>query len=236
MSRVSFCLVSARRMSAIGCLPTQPLVDLLVLHLPRLPHLLPPSPALPPPGENPRRMRGAVPALERPAHFGGRVVAFVPNLVDQEIDGLLRRPDAHVEVEREDDASAAVHAPATPPPALGGAPCSAVAPRQPALPAQPPPPTAAPAAGGVGAAPPAAHLVAAGNHLVNGPGRAEGDVVPRLRRRRSSSSLVMVGYETEIRPPPREHRGDHCASGLLLDLCRDSLAIWGTVMRSFARR
>src|SRR5205809_2755701 len=35
----------------------------------------------------------------------------MPDLVDEEIDRLLRRPQTHVEIEREDDARAPVHAP-----------------------------------------------------------------------------------------------------------------------------
>ena len=60
-------------------------------------------------------------------------------------------------------------------------------------------------------------------------------LLPRMLCRRASYSIVFVGYDTMICAPPRKNGFTSCASGVIIDMCRDSLAISGTVMRSFFR-
>ena len=61
-------------------------------------------------------------------------------------------------------------------------------------------------------------------------------LLPRMLCSRASYSIVLVGYDTMICEPPRKNGADSCASGDIIDMCSDSLAICGTVIRSFARR
>ena len=60
-------------------------------------------------------------------------------------------------------------------------------------------------------------------------------LLPRMLCSRASYSIVLVGYDTMICEPPRKNGFTSCASGVIIDMCRDSLAISGTVMRSFFR-
>jgi hypothetical protein len=47
--------------------------------------------------------------------------------------------------------------------------------------------------------------------------------------------MVLVGYETLICEPPRKNGFTSCASGDIIDMCSDSLAIAGTVTRFLSR-
>ena len=63
-------------------------------------------------------------------------------------------------------------------------------------------------------------------------------LAPEWRRlcSRASYSMVLVGYDTMICDPPRKNGEISCASGDIIDMWSDSLAICGTVMRSLARK
>src|SRR5258706_1963194 len=50
-------------------------------------------------------------AVERSPNFGGGVIAFVADAIDEEVDALLRRHLFKMEAQRKDDARAAMHAP-----------------------------------------------------------------------------------------------------------------------------
>ena len=82
-----------------GPLPEHLVVEGLRRHAAGLDEFTVQGPDLDAPEQVSHLVERAVVALERPAHLGGGVFAFVADAVHQEIDGLLRRPLAHVKAE-----------------------------------------------------------------------------------------------------------------------------------------